>query len=109
VPLLPIDLQTLFSQSNQVGKEQAVQKNTIPQHQELQGAMIAQKSVQRDNTVTQAQNAEEGAESIRDREKRRRSRRPARTSAPAEAGKKALPHAEAFSDPALGRKIDITG
>jgi len=110
MPLLPIDLQTLFTQTNQVGREQAVQKDTIPQQQALQGAQMVQKNAQKDASVTQTQNTEEGAESIRDRrEKERRKRQAARGRPKGEAEKKAPPASEKFSDPALGRKIDVSG
>ena len=61
MPLLPIDLQTLFSQSNQVGKEQAIQKEATPAAQSLQGSQLVQKTEQRDNDVNETPNQEEGA------------------------------------------------
>lgn len=110
MPLLPIDLQTLFTQSNQVGKEQSAQREAIPQHQAMQGSQMAQKSEQRDNSVNQAQEAEEGAESIRERrEKERRKRQAARGRSRQAGENKETPRSEAFSDPALGRKIDVSG
>lgn len=110
MPLLPIDLQTLFTQANQVGREQAVQKETIPQHQALQGTQMLQKNLQKDSSVTQAQNADEGAEAVRDRRaKERRKRQAARGHTPPEAEKKPVPRSEPVSDPALGRKIDVSG
>ena len=47
--LLPIDLQTLFTQATQVGKEQAVQKDAPPAAQSLQGAQLVQQTETRDN------------------------------------------------------------
>jgi hypothetical protein len=108
VPLLPIDLQTLFSQANQVGKEQAVQKEASPTHQSLQGAQLVQKTEQRDNDVTETPTTEEGAEKIKDRERRagrrgnRGGKEPKKSAAPAPAEK------DVVRDPALGRNIDIT-
>lgn len=111
MPLLPIDLQTLFSQSNQVGREQAVQKENAALYQALQGAQMVQKNVQKDASVNRAETAEEGAESIRDRrEKERRRRRQAAGGRPnQEPEAKKPPPAEPVSDPDLGRKIDVSG
>ncbi len=53
MPLLPIDLQTLFSQANQVSKEQAIQKEAAPLAQSQQGAQMVQKTEQRDNAVNE--------------------------------------------------------
>ena len=107
MPLLPIDLQTLFSQANQVGKEQAAQKEASPTHQSLQGAQLVQKTEQRDNDVTETPTTDEGAEKIKDRERRaaerrRRGKESKKPAAPAPAEK------DVVRDPALGRNVDIT-
>jgi hypothetical protein len=109
VPLLPIDLQTLFSQANQVSKEQAVQKDAAPLAQSQQGAQMVQKTEQRDNAVNETNNQEDGPEQVKDRSRRGadRKRRP-----PADKrGTRAPPGPPArdvVRDPALGRNIDIT-
>ena len=108
MPILPIDLQTLFTQSTQVGKEQAAQKDAPPAAQSLQGSQLVQKAAQADASVneTHAQE-EEGPEQVKDRARRgaERRRRQGR------AGRKAPetpPAPAAFRDPALGRNVDIT-
>ena len=105
--LLPIDLQTLFTQANQVGKEQAVQKDAAPLAQSLQGAQLAQKTEQRDNDVNETHDQEEGPEQVKDRARRGadRKRRPA-----ADKRKPAAPRPakDVLRDPALGRNVDIT-
>jgi hypothetical protein len=108
VSLVPIDLQTLFSQSNTVGKEQAVQKEATPTAQSLQGSQLVQKTEQRDNDVNETPTQEEGSEKVKDRarrgaERRRRQaapRRPAGTEPPAK---------DVVRDPELGRNVDISG
>jgi hypothetical protein len=107
VALLPIDLQTLFTQSNQVGKEQAVQKDAAPQAQSLQGAQLVQKTEQRDNDVNETHDQEEGPEQIKDRARRGADRKRRRT---AEKRKPAAPAPakDVVRDPALGRNVDIT-
>ncbi len=108
MPLLPIDLQTLFSQTNQVGKEQAVQKEATPQAQSLQGSQMVQKTEQQDNDVNATQHQEEGPEQVKARSRRQAGER-------REKGKRGKPTekppkaAEVFRDPALGKNIDVTG
>ena len=106
MPLLPIDLQTLFSQSNQVGKEQAAQRDSTPQAQSLQGAQIAQRTEQRDNAVNETHNQEEGPEQVKARAEGRRNRK--REGRPAQKKPAPTPTRSVFQDPALGRTIDIT-
>jgi hypothetical protein len=107
VPLLPIDLQTLFTQANQVGREQAAQKDALPQAQSLQGSQMAQKTEQRDNAVNETADQQEGPEQVKDRNRRgaeRRRRKAAQKDAQAEpAVQKTV-----VSDPALGRNVDIS-
>ena len=106
--LLPIDLQTLFTQSAQVGKEQAVQKDAPPAAQSLQGAQIVQQQEVRDSSVNEAQEQQEGPEKLKDRARRGAERRKGRQ----KDGKRAAAPPQASDvvrDPALGRNIDITG
>ena len=109
MPLLPIDLQTLFSQANQVSKEQAIQKEAAPQAQSLQGAQLAQRTEQRDNAVNETHDQEEGPEQVKDKNRRGadRKRRPPRER---RAGKTppAPPARDVVRDPNLGRNVDIT-
>ena len=111
MPLLPIDLQTLFSQANQVSKEQAVQKDAAPQAQSLQGAQLVQKTEQRDNAVNETNNQEEGPEQVKDRARRGAERRRRQGKAPGTSLEKKTGRPEpknVVQDPALGRNIDIT-
>ncbi len=105
--LLPIDLQAVFTQSIQVGKEQAVQKDAGPQAQSLQGAQLVQKTAQRDNDVNETHDQEEGPEQVKDRGRRGADRKRKQT------GDKRAPAAQprakdVVRDPALGRNVDIS-
>lgn len=105
--LLPIDLQILFTQSNQVGKEQAVQKDAAPLAQSLQGAQLVQKTEQRDNDVNETHDQEEGPEQVKDKARRgaeRKRRQGAEKRKPAAQS----PAKDVVRDPALGRNVDIT-
>ena len=105
--LLPIDLQTLFTQSTQIGKEQAAQKDALPVAQSIQGAQLAQKAEIRDTAVNETHDEQEGPEKAGDRarrgaERRKRQQKGAKTPAPP------APSGDVVRDPALGRNVDIT-
>jgi hypothetical protein len=107
VALLPIDLQTLFTQSNQVGKEQAAQKDAAPTAQSLQGAQLVQKTEQRDNDVNETHDQEEGPEQVKDRARRGADRkRKQGAQKRTQAGQP--PARDVVRDPALGRNVDIS-
>jgi hypothetical protein len=107
MPLLPIDLQTMFSHMNQVGKEQALQKDVSPLQQSLQGSEIAKDSKEIDTTVNETDEVGEGLEKIKDEEKKKEQ----------EQGKKQQKKKEQNNDkqeerlkePYLGHHIDIIG
>jgi hypothetical protein len=109
VPLLPIDLQTVFAQTNQVGKEQAAQKDATPQAQAVQGAELAQKTIRSDSTVNVTPAEENEAEKVKDKSRRGAARK---RGGAARGGKKQPveepPAVDVVRDPALGRNIDIT-
>jgi hypothetical protein len=106
--ILPIDLQTLFTQSNQVGKEQAAQKEAAPVAQSLQAAQLVQKTEVRDTTVNETHDQEEGPEKVRDKsrsaERRKKEKEARRASAEPPA-----PEPDVVRDPELGQNVDITG
>jgi hypothetical protein len=106
MPLLPIDLQTMFSQMSQVGREQAAQKDVPPQYQAAQAAELAKKSEHDDKAVNQAREAGEGPEKVREeaggRGRRRGRQRP-------ESGKEPPAVRSVVEDPALGHNVDLVG
>jgi len=106
MPLLPIDLQTMFSQMNQVGREQAVQKEVPPQYQAAQAAQLVQKAEHDDKAVNQAREPGEGAEKVDDAGPRRRRRRESRRKP---GGEKPGEPPSVFEDPALGHNVDLVG
>ncbi|HVP19208.1 MAG TPA: hypothetical protein VMU36_09440 [Spirochaetia bacterium] len=108
MPLLPIDLQTLFSQTNQVARDQAVQQQATPQAQSAQGAQLVQQTVQRDNDVNPTEHQQEGPEQVKPRGGRR-GQVGRREKGKKEKEGKPAPRAEVVRDPELGRNIDVTG
>lgn len=107
MPIQPIDLQTLFVKMNQVGREQAVLKNSAVVQQEKQGSEIVKKHQHDDRSVNQAETPESGAEKVKEdgkkgamNQKQGKKKEP-ENPAPAEK--------EILSDPDLGTKIDFSG
>ena len=104
MPLLPIDLQTAFSQTNQVGREQATQQQASPQAQAQAASELVKEAQARDAQVNETRNAGDGAEAIKDEEGRRpRGRRRRRE----RAAKLTPPRKPVFTDPELGQHVDI--
>jgi hypothetical protein len=106
----PIDLQTLFTQLDKVGKEQINQKDGLQIQQALQGAQEQRKTEERIQSVNESQDTGEGTERIKDR-----SGRSAQGQGGAGKGKHDKPEPEqgpelaVISDPSLGKNIDLSG
>ena len=108
MPFLPIDLQTMFGQMNQVGREQAVQKEIAPLLQALQGNEIARKTEQQDTSVTQTSEVGDGVESVKEEGKQENRRR--REGKPEKKASDVQAHSrDTFKDPDLGHYVDIKG
>jgi len=109
MPLLPIDLQTMFNQMSQVGREASVQREVSAQYQLLQGAEIVRKTEEDDHAVPQARELGEGLEKIRE-ERQRRQRRQRSGEEQERAGDKAENKGDSlFDDPDLGHHVDLVG
>ncbi len=108
MPLLPIDLQTLFTQLNQVAKDQTAQKEMIPLAQAAQGSQIVKQTGQRDTRVNETQRQEQGTEQVHPRGRREGQKK---RQAPERGKGKRAPEQkkDVFRDPALGSHIDVTG
>jgi hypothetical protein len=107
----PIDLQTLFTQIDKVGKEQANLKEGAHIQASLQGVQIQKKTEERTHTVNESQAAGEGAERIKDRNARKgggeTSGQDGRYGGEASEDKGRDP--TIFRDPDLGTNIDVSG
>ena len=109
MPLLPIDLQIMFSQMSHVGKEQAVQRDVLPQYQFVQGSEMVQKAEHDDSAVNQSQQLGEGPEKVKEqeeKEKRQQSRGQRQDKGGESDGEQARP---IFEDPDLGHHVDLVG
>ena len=103
----PIDLQTLFSQVDKVARQQSAQREGLAIQQAMQGVQLQRKTEEQIQAVNETQNTgEDGAEKIKDRgpqgheegEKKKEHESPDEEETPI----------LVFSDPRLGRKIDIS-
>jgi len=103
----PIDLQTLFTQLDKVGKAQNAQREGFALQQAIQGMQIQRKTEEHIRSVNEAQNTGDGIEKTKDQGPQRQ-----------DAGKRKKKEtrqktseqeqAPAIFDPRLGRNIDIS-
>lgn len=105
----PIDLQTMFTQVDKVGKEQASLREGTILHQSILGEQAQRKLEERMKSVNDVQNTGDGIKTIKDMGSRREKRdglyqRPdQKEEAESQDGK------PAFKDPALGKNVDFSG
>ena len=105
----PIDLQTLFTQMDKVGKTQSAAREGLAMQEAIQGAQIQRKTEEQIQSVNETQNMGDGAEKVKERSGRRQD---------SDEEKNKEPHNEnseeeemrrpVISDPLLGRNIDIS-
>jgi len=109
MPLLPIDLQTMFNQMGQVGREAAVQREVSTQYQFLQGNEIVRKTEQDDRAVGQARELGDGLEKVKDQRQRQRRRQAERKTGERASEREQEPEEGLFDDPDLGHHVDLVG
>ncbi|MCX7025563.1 MAG: hypothetical protein NT080_13255 [Spirochaetes bacterium] len=111
----PIDLQTLFMNLNQLGKEQAAGREGAAIQQAVHGAVEMKKQAEASKAIRKPDPPKDGAERIHDRDARK-----GETPAEGEKGKKRGNAADApddaagegpeiVTDPELGGHIDVSG
>jgi hypothetical protein len=110
----PIDLQTLFTQMDKVGKNQASQREGLQIQQAMQQVESQRKAEEQVHSVNEAQDMGEEAEKIKDEEERRQysGREGGRKDSPEEEAEEPGEQKKDFGlikDPSLGRNIDISG
>jgi hypothetical protein len=117
--LQPIDLQTLFTQMDKVGKVQAAQKEGVAIQQSIQSQQLQKRTDEHIQSVNETQDTGQGVEKINDQNARKRQKEDAETAderkddpVPAEEAGKVVPLGEklaVFRDPALGKNVDFSG
>jgi len=104
--IAPIDLQTLFTQVDKVGRAQAADKEGQALHQAIQGVQIQKKAEEQIQQIREAQNTGDGAEKVGDQKqgqgggskgKRKKDERPEEENP-----------VSVLRDPSLGNTIDIS-
>jgi hypothetical protein len=111
----PIDLQTLFTQVDKVGKNQASQREGLAIQQALQNIENQKKTEEQVQSVNEVQDTGEGIERVKDRGPRKRPREDILNKG--DGGKNAKEEEEpenekkvyTIQDPSLGRNIDLSG
>ncbi len=101
----PIDLQTLFSHMNQVGKEQAELKDGIVQSQNTQGSEILKKAEHEDHSVSEKKQTEEEALNVKEEGKKKKKYKEGKKNKK----NKKKEGKDFFKDPDLGHHVDISG
>lgn len=111
MPIKPIDLQTLFSQLEQVGRERAAGKdgNVGLLQQSLQGMAQLKKRGEEAKAIRKPEASDNGAPGVNDREGGNREERSAtsREKDGDEAAEEREPNV--ITDPELGSRVDISG
>ena len=105
----PIDLQTLFMRLNQVGKDQAVQREAVHVTQTLQGSEIARRSEEQAHTVNESRDLEYGPNAVKDDEQKNKGESKGEEQKQSPDEQLEEEEKNIFKDPDLGNKIDITG
>jgi len=108
MPIQPIDLQTLFAHINQVGKDQAVLKEGLSSQQAAHAEELIKETMHQDESVNKSGKTDEDNQKINDEDNSgdqgEQNQRKEKDTPPEE--KKKI---NVFTDPDLGRNIDISG
>jgi hypothetical protein len=105
----PIDLQTLFTQVEKVGKAQASQKEGVLIQQAIQSIEIQRRTDENIQSVNEAPDTGRGTEKVGDRGARKHAGEDGAGKGGGKGGEDERPGAPVFHDPALGRYVDFTG
>jgi len=109
----PIDLQTLFTQMEKVGKREAFQREGMQIQASLQSLESQRRTEEQVQSVNETQNIGEGVEAVNNRERRRGSgekdqeKEKEKETAWEEA--QGVKISRIIRDPSLGRNVDVSG
>jgi hypothetical protein len=104
----PIDLQTLFTQVDKVGKQEAAQREGAAIQHSIQQAQMQRQTDERIRAVNEAQDTGDGAEEIKDKNGGR-SQEEAEGRLKEQEEERPVEEAKpVISDPDLGKNIDLT-
>ncbi|MDR2966279.1 MAG: hypothetical protein LBU88_10965 [Treponema sp.] len=107
--IAPIDLQTLFTQLDKAGRMHMTQRETQPIQQAIQAVQTQKKTEEQINQINETQDTGDGAEKVndqgRDKGYKQSDGKERKKNEEAEEERKKILE---LSDPALGKKIDIS-
>ncbi|MCL2410445.1 MAG: hypothetical protein FWC97_02265 [Treponema sp.] len=108
--IAPIDLQTLFSQVDKVGRAQLAQREGQAIAQSVQGAQFLRKTNELDKQVNETQDMGDGTEKIKDRSNKQNNddKNRNKNENNEEDYENDEPESFVLREPALGKKIDIS-
>jgi len=106
--IAPIDLQTLFTQLDKVGRTYASQREGQAIQQAVQGIQIQKKTEEQIQQVNEAQNTGEGAEKIKDRGHDQKQKQNSGKKNDRESKEEDEQPVSVLRDLSLGRNIDIS-
>jgi type II secretory pathway pseudopilin PulG len=108
----PIDLQTLFTQVDKIGRQETAQKSGAAIQQAIQQAQSQRLTEEKIRSVNEAPDQGEGAEGVRDRNGRKAGREAASKRKASEEAKDETgadtDETGVIRDPNLGRNIDVS-
>ena len=104
----PIDLQTLFTQIDKIGKAQSAQREGLAIQQAIQGAQLQRKTEEHIQEVNEAQNTGDGTEKVNDRGQRDGAGGKKKRNGRKEDNDDEQEMSSVLRDPSLGRNIDIS-
>jgi hypothetical protein len=106
--IAPLDLQTLFTQVDKVGKAQLSQREGLVLQQAIQGVHIQRKTEERVQEVNETQNTGDGAEKVNDRGQRGQDGGNKKGKSSRESVEEEQTRHPVLQDLNLGRNIDIS-
>jgi len=115
----PIDLQTLFTQVDKVGKTQTAQRESLAIQQAIEGVQIQRKTEEQIQSVNKAQDTGEGVDKVNDRREQKQGQSKGDKKSPENNGAGTADGADtaataenksavSIRDLSLGRTIDIS-
>lgn len=105
----PIDLQTLFTQVDKIGRQETAQKSGAAIQQAIQQAQSQRLTEEKIRSVNEAPDQGDGAEGVRDRNGRKAGREAAsKREAEDEDETEGAEETGVIRDPDLGRNIDVS-
>ncbi|MEA1910563.1 MAG: hypothetical protein U9N32_02680 [Spirochaetota bacterium] len=110
MPIQPIDLQTLFAHINLVGKEQAVLKEGQGLQQTAHANELIKEMKHQDESVNKSSKTDEDNQKIEDDHRQNNSGETFSDTEKEEQGEEKIKKkVSIFTDPDLGKNIDISG